>query len=106
MADAIERILRYLSGMSFEEFGSDERTQDAVIRNFEVLGEAARNVMRDDPAFAAAHPGIPWSLMYRLRNRLSHGYFDVDLHIVWSTVQEALPEVRTRILDALDRLQP
>ena len=102
MTDSIDRTLRYVAGMSFEAFAADERTQDAVIRNLEILGEAAKNVMRDDPAFADTHQDIPWSLMYRLRNRVSHGYFDVDLQIVWSTVQEALPAVRNRIADAID----
>lgn len=73
MLEAIRRIAAYLQGFDRSSFDRDSRTQDAVIRNLEVISEPARNVLRRDPAFVAAHPEIPWSLAYRTRNALSHG---------------------------------
>lgn len=88
---AAGRIGRYVRGLDEEGFLGDERTQDAVIRNIEVIGEAARNIERADPEFASAHPDVPWSDIYLMRNRLSHGYFDVDLELVWRTLNSDLP---------------
>ena len=88
---AIARIQRYTTGLTQAAFCGDEMVQDAVIRNIEIIGEAARNVERDDPAFAQQHAHIPWAIMYGMRNRLSHGYHQVDLQLVWNTVQNDLP---------------
>lgn len=102
MLEALRRIERYTAGMDEAAFLADGRTQDAVIRNLEVVGEAARNVQRHDPAFAASHPNIPWAVAYRMRNALSHGYADVDLHVVWRTVQVSLPGLRAQVVAILD----
>ncbi len=98
MLNAIERILRYTQGMSDSAFLSNELVQDAVIRNLEVVGEAARNIERDHPAFATAHPDVPWEEMYLMRNRVAHGYFSVDLGIVWQTLQLELPKLHQLLL--------
>ena len=79
---AIARIQEYVRGMDETAFAQDRRTQDAVIRNFEILGEAARNVEKRYPEFAAQHPDVPWTVAYEMRNVLSHGYFKVDLAVV------------------------
>ena len=97
MLEAISRCRRYISPGTEEDFLRDEKTQDAVVRNIEVIGEAARNVERADPAFAAAHPGIPWAVIYGMRNRLTHGYFEVDLHLVWRTVLTDLPVLEAHV---------
>lgn len=76
--------------------------QDAVIRNIEILGEAANNLLQADPEFAAKHPEIPFAQIYGMRNRVSHGYFAVDVEMIWETVQADVPELRRRILPALD----
>ena len=91
--EAIERISRYCGTMSQDEFLQDEKTQDAVIRNFEVIGEASRNIERHHPDFAAEHSYIPWGIAYEMRNALAHGYFMVDMVIVWKTIQSDLPEM-------------
>jgi uncharacterized protein with HEPN domain len=65
--------------------------QDAVIRNLEIIGEASRNIERKHPDFTAAHPELPLSFAYEMRNALAHGYFKVDLAIVWKTVETDLP---------------
>jgi uncharacterized protein with HEPN domain len=103
MLEAIGRIESYLTGLDRTAFAGDTRTQDAVIRNLEIIGEAARNVQVHDPAFAEAHPDVPWSLAYRMRYALSHGYSDVDLGSVWNTAQTNLPELKRQLLVLLGR---
>jgi uncharacterized protein with HEPN domain len=87
---AIERIERYTAELDEVGFLNSELVQDAVIRNIEIIGEAANNVQRVAPEFAAQHDHIPWLLMYTMRNRVSHGYDKVDLEIVWKTIQTDL----------------
>lgn len=72
------------------------RTQDAVIRSIEIIGEAANKVRVADPEFAAQFPEIPWDAMYGMRNRIVHDYFEVDLRIVWQTIQQDLPVLRNK----------
>jgi uncharacterized protein with HEPN domain len=98
MLNAIDRIRRYTQGMSDSAFLADDLVQDAVIRNLEIVGEAARNIERDHAAFAAAHPAVPWEEMYLMRNRVAHGYFSVDLGIVWQTLQRDLPDLQQLLL--------
>jgi len=95
---AIERINRYVGNTDMDEFLRDEKTQDAVIRNFEIIGEASRNISRYHPDFAAAHPEVPWAIAYEMRNTLAHGYFMVDMEIVWKTIQRDLPEMAAHVL--------
>ena len=94
---AIQRINRYTAGVDEAAFLGDELVQDAVIRNIEIVGEAAENVARHYPDFAARHADVPWDDMYLMRNRVSHGYVTVDLEIVWKTVQRDLPELEGRV---------
>lgn len=85
---AIERIRRYTAGVSYAQFVEDEKTQDAVIRNLEVIGEAAKSVSgsirRDNPA-------IPWKDLAGVRDKLIHQYFGVNHAIVWKIIQDELP---------------
>jgi len=87
---AIDRILSY-TGEGRDTFFGDSRTQDAVIRNIEVIGEASRGV---SPATRAAHPEVPWKQIAGTRDRVIHGYFTVDLEIVWEIVEKELAELR------------
>lgn len=95
--ESIERIYRYIDDLSEIEFLEDEKTQDAVIRNFEIIGEAARNIEIFYRTFADNHPQVPWALMYTMRNRVSHGYFKVDFELIWRTIHEDLPELCEQI---------
>lgn len=95
--EAIDRIHRYVEDMTELTFLSDEKTQDAVVRNFEIMGEAANNIERFHTAFATAHSEVPWSLMYTMRNRVAHGYFKVDFELVWKTIYADLPELREQV---------
>ena len=72
---------------------SSEIVQDAVIRNLESVGEACRNIERNCKDFAIAHPELPLTVAYEMRNTLAPGYFKVDLQIVWKTVQKDLPSL-------------
>ena len=90
---AIERIERHTADVDELEFLNSELIQDAVIRNIEIIGEAANNVQRVDPAFAEANGEIPWQVIYAMRNRLSHGYDKVDFEMVWRTICKDLPEL-------------
>lgn len=86
-------------------FMGDPRTQDAVIRNFEVIGEAAKRV---PPEYRAEHPSIPWQLMAGSRDVLIHGYEGVDPGRVWIAATRDLPAVRdaiAAILPPLDQLE-
>ena len=94
---AVGRIERYTADMSEHNFLASELAQDAVIRNFEIIGEASRNIERNCPEFAAAHPDLPLLNAYEMRNALAHGYFRVDLEIVWKTIQNDLDSLRHQI---------
>ena len=94
---AIQRIRRYTHGMTESEFLENEQVQDAVLRNIEIIGEAARNIERSYPEFAAQNSDVPWEDVYLMRNRISLGYFSVDLEIVWQTIQRSIPELEQQI---------
>ena len=86
--DAIEKIQRYTSGMNFEQFAGDDRTVDAVIRNFLVIGEATRRVPAE---VRASCTEIPWKLMEGMRHVLVHEYETVRLDTLWRTIIDDLP---------------
>ncbi len=102
MLAAIDKIGRYTEGLDATSFFADEFTVDAVLRNLEVLGEAARNV---PPEVRDSHPEIPWKRVVGLRNIVAHVYFGVDLENVWKIVSENVPAIRPaveRLLAELD----
>jgi len=82
----------FVEGMSKGTFLADKRTQQAVIMSLIIIGEAVTKVMEGYGAFAQAHAQVPWRNMRGMRNRIAHGYFDINLDVVWDTVQAALPE--------------
>ncbi|WP_409524148.1 HepT-like ribonuclease domain-containing protein [Nitrincola sp. MINF-07-Sa-05] len=102
--EAIERIDRYTEDMGEDAFLNSELVQDAVIRNIEIIGEAANNIQRASPEFAAQNDDIPWLVMYTMRNRVSHGYDKVDLELVWKTIQSDLPRLHQQVKQILDNL--
>lgn len=97
IVQAIERIRRYVDDMDESAFFQDEKTQDAVIRNFEIIGEASNNIKRHYPEFSSRHSEIPLNFAYEMRNALAHGYFKVDLAVVWRTIQADLPGLHERV---------
>lgn len=97
MRQAAADAMTFAEGMSRDDFLADKRTQQAVIMSLIVLGEAATKVMDRHPEFASAHTQVPWRNMRGMRNRIAHGYFDIDLDVVWDTVQNALPPLRVAL---------
>jgi uncharacterized protein with HEPN domain len=97
MRQAIADALAFTEGMAQPDFEQDKRTQQAVVMSLIVLGEAATKVMDQHPEFAAEHAEIPWRSMRGMRNRIAHGYFDIDLAVVWGTLQTALPTLKVQL---------
>ena len=89
--EAIHRIQGYCEDLDETGFLSTPLVQDAVIRNLEIIGEASRNIERVAPDFVTAHPELPLSFAYDMRNVLAHGYYKVDLVVVWKTIESDLP---------------
>jgi uncharacterized protein with HEPN domain len=106
IAQAITNIGEYTAGMDAAAYLADKKTQDAVIRNFEVIGEACNNITRHHAEFAASQPDIPWNIAYEMRNALAHGYFKVDQGIVWRTIEVDLPGLAKSLQTALNSLSP
>ena len=100
MRQAIADAQSFTEGMAQPDFEHDKRTQQAVVMSLIVLGEAATKVMDQHPEFADQHPEIPWRSMRGMRNRIAHGYFEIDLTVVWDTLQTALPALKAQ-LDAI-----
>ncbi|GAA4460085.1 DUF86 domain-containing protein [Nibrella saemangeumensis] len=94
MLESIEKIERYTGGMSFDNFSEDERTIDAVVRNFEIIGEACRQLPQE---FKAVHTTIPWREIADFRNLLIHDYFGVSLPVVWNIVTQNLPDLKRQL---------
>ena len=92
----------FTDGMDRGAFLSDLRTQRAVVMSLMIVGEAAARVLADHSDFAEAHPDIPWRSICGMRNRIAHGYFDVDLGVVWQTVGTELPTLINRLEAMLD----
>ena len=100
LADYLEHIRQaagdacaFVQGTDREAFLDDRRTQRAVVMSLVIVGEAASKLMDQYPDFTTAHPQVPWRSMRGMRNRIAHGYFDINLEVVWDTVQTALPEL-------------
>ena len=86
---ATKKIYKYTRGLNFEDLVKDEKTTDAVVRNFEVIGEAVSQIPQE---FKDNHHNVPWSRIISMRNKMIHEYFGVDLEIIWKTIKEDLPD--------------
>ena len=83
----------FVEGFDKDDFLADKRTQQAIIMSLIIIGEAATKVMDYYAEFTQTHPEVPWRSMRGMRNRIAHGYFEINLDVVWDTVQIALPEL-------------
>jgi uncharacterized protein with HEPN domain len=98
IAEAIEHATAFIQSVdSVASLERDYKTQAAVIRCIEIIGEAASKIQQQAPEFVKAHPEIPWLQMRAMRNKVIHDYFDVELGVVWSTVRDDLPKLKQQI---------
>ncbi|MFI5343396.1 MAG: DUF86 domain-containing protein [Chlamydiales bacterium] len=97
---AINKIEHYTKDMTLSQFKKNELVVDAVIRNFEIIGEASNNVPL---VIQRAHPSIPWRQMIALRNVLIHEYFGVDLNTVWQTAYTYLPPLKQPLQSLIEK---
>jgi uncharacterized protein with HEPN domain len=93
MQQAAADACSFVEGLDKDDFIADKRTQQAVIMSLIIMGEAATKVMDGYAEFTERHSDVPWRSMRGMRNRIEHGYFDINLDVVWDTVQTALPEL-------------
>jgi len=100
--ESVEKIKEFTSDMTYEEFLDDKRTVDAVLRNFEVLGEAAKNI---PDRVKERHNKFPWREMSGMRDKLIHGYATIDLEIIWKTVTGDIPELHSKIAELKEELK-
>ena len=101
--ESSDKVQRYIKGLEYEKFASDEMVMDAVVRNLEVIGEAAKNI---PPAVKKKHPEIEWKKVVGLRDIIAHGYFGVNTRIIWDIVINKVPEVKNsakKILKEADK---
>ncbi len=92
--DSAQKILLYTAEISFNQFISDSKTVDAVVRNFEIIGEAANRIPEE---FKETHPGIDWHRIRGFRNRIVHEYFGIDYSIVWLIKETFLPDLLSKL---------
>ena len=103
MLEAIEKIERYTEYIEdSEEFKGKDIVVDAVLRNLEIIGEAAANIPRE---IRSKYPEIPWNRVVGLRNVVIHGYFVVDLDIIWVIIKEQLPELKDVLIRMLEEME-
>ena len=90
--DSIKSIEKFIKNMSFEQFISDDKTSSAVIRKLEIIGEATKKIPQN---VQEKYPQIPWKDIAGMRDKLIHAYSDVDLRLVWKTIQTRIPELKS-----------
>jgi len=100
--EAIEAIEKFVIGMTFEEFKNNDLVSSAVIRKFEIIGEASRNIPQ---TIRKKYPDIPWKTMVGFRDKLIHFYFGIKYELVWETIKSKLPELKERIKEVLEDLE-
>ncbi len=100
--ESIEKIERYTEGLTQNDFRGDEKTTDAVVRNLEIIGEAAGRLSED---FTDRHPEIEWVKIVGLRNRIVHEYFGVDLQIIWQILKNDLPVFKESLKKVRSKLK-
>jgi uncharacterized protein with HEPN domain len=98
IAEAIERAMGYVQPLvDINALQQNHQVQDAIVRNIEIIGEAAVRIQKTDSEFAASHPELPWIELRGMRNKVIHNYFDVDWEVIWSTIKNDLPLLKRQI---------
>lgn len=101
MLEAIKAIEKFVDKLDFEAFLEDDKTSSAVIRKFEIIGEATKNIPQK---IRKNHPDIPWQEMAGMRDKLIHFYFGIDYNLVWQTIKNRLPKVKAKIKKILEEI--
>ncbi|WP_292381437.1 DUF86 domain-containing protein [Methanosarcina sp. UBA289] len=99
--DAMEAAEEFINGWTFEEFTEDRKTQFAVVRALEIIGEATKNVPFE---IREKYPSVPWKDLAGIRDKLIHAYFGVNLKVVWLSVKEGIPEAKPDIKRILNEM--
>jgi uncharacterized protein with HEPN domain len=92
--ESLQKIFKFTDGLTRDTFMADDLIIDAVLRNFEVMGEAASKL---PDSYVDDHPDVEWHKIIGIRNRLIHGYFGVSTAIIWETIQQHLPKLRDQL---------
>lgn len=100
--ESARKIQRYTKGMTFEQFRSQDVVFDAVVRNLEIIGEAAKHL---PPEARAMMPDVDWSKAAGFRDVIAHGYFGLDLHVIWDVVRTKTPVITVSVEKVLQQLQ-
>jgi len=98
--EAIQRIAAYTAGLNYEQFMQDNKTQDAVVRNLEIIGEATKNL---SSRLRRTYAQIPWRDLAGVRDKMIHHYFGINYEIVWTIAKEELPDLLSQIQDILTK---
>jgi uncharacterized protein with HEPN domain len=98
--EAIEKIQQYIAGYTFPRFVQDSKTQDAVIRNLEIIGEATKQI---STPLKETYSDVPWKSLAGVRDRLIHHYFGVNYETVWQIITLELPQIAPRVREALEK---
>ena len=100
--ESIEKIEKFIKGFEFDDFSKDDKTIYAVIRALEIIGEATKNL---PDSLKEEHPEVPWRKMTGTRDKVIHGYFGVDLEVIWRTITRNIPILKPLIKDILNEIE-
>lgn len=100
--ESIQKIEEFVEGMEFDEFPKDDKTASAVVRKFEIIGEAVKIMPKE---IKEKYPDVPWHEMAKMRDKVIHHYFAVDYEILWKTIKESLPDLKKQIKKIVKELE-
>lgn len=100
--ESIDDIEEFIKGTEFNEFSDDKKTIYAVMKALEIIGEASKNI---SDTLKNEHPEVPWKLMAGIRDKVVHGYFVVDLPIIWSTIKKDVPSLKEPLEEILEEIK-
>ena len=99
---AIESIEKFVQGMSLDDLVKDDKTSSAVVRKFEVIGEATKHI---PDRIKEKHPEIPWKRMAGMRDRLIHAYFGIDYKLLWDAIKIEIPKLKIKLYEILEGME-
>jgi len=102
IVDAMEAIESFVKGFKLDEFERDDKTSSAVIRKFEIIGEATKRIPED---LRQRYPKIPWKEMAGMRDKLMHFYFGIDYKLIWQTINQRIPRIKPIIRQIIEDLE-